>query len=339
MAYQSIGSLKGDSDSIQKLIRLRLPTLKNKSFLDVGCNAGFFSGYAKYMGATRVLGIDSSRVSIDKARELFPDCDFMCLDWDDIPSEEFDVILVASVIHYSKNPVLTLEMLMTKLAPGGILVLEYGILDEPGFDFVEVCRPVGDVVMHAQRQAVITFAQKRKFLYRAIGESVIQSGDTTKRFVVHLHKPICAGIIITGLPTTGKSHLARKIAAATDTIIDLDEFLLNSKENTSYSSPVYADLISKMDTTDFSLTYQVIENDSEMAQAFWDQLAKAFSFDSDFIITGALGKTTAAKLIFELSTRGIKMTHIETQDYQTLTNHDQASHSALQYNKFLMQKT
>ena len=314
MAYQSIGSSKGDSDSIQKLIRLRLPTLKNKSFLDVGCNSGFFSGYAKYMGAARVLGVDSSRESIDKARELFPDCEFLCLDWNDIPSGEFDVILVSSVIHYSKNPILTLEMLMTKLAPGGILVLEYGVLEEPGFDFIEVRRPVGDVVMHAQRQAVITFAQSRKFVYRAIGESVIQSGDTTRRFVVHLHKPICSGILISGLSTTGKSHLTRKIAKATDTIIDLDGFLLNSKENTSYFSPFYADLISKMDTTDFSRTYQMIENDSKMSQAFWEQLAKTFSFDSDFIITGALGKTTVAKLISELSARGIKMTHIETQD-------------------------
>ena len=269
ITYQSIGSLKGDSDSFKKLICLRLPTLKNKSFLDVGCNTGFFAGYAKYMGATRVLGVDSSENFIDQARELFPDCEFLCTDWSDIPLEKFDVILLASALHYSKNPILTLDMLMTKLAPGGILVLEYGVTEEPGFDFIEVLRPTGDVVMHAQKQAVIAFAHSRKYGYREIGESVIQSGDLIKRYVVHLDKPICSGMIINGLPATGKSHLAKKLKNISDIIIDLDDFLVNSKKIPVYFSPVYANLIAELDTTNLWPTYQVLENDSEIRDAWF----------------------------------------------------------------------
>jgi SAM-dependent methyltransferase len=338
MPYQSFGSSRGDSDSLQKLICLRLPTLKNKSFLDVGCNTGFFSGYAKFMGATRVLGVDSSGKFIDNARALFPTCEFLCADWSDLPAEEFDVILVASALHYSKDPISTLDMLMSRLAPGGTLVLEYGVLEEPGGSFIEVRRPVGDVVMHAQRDAVITFAHSRQYLYRRIGKSVNQSEDPTDRYVVHLDKPKCSGIVINGLPTTGKSHLTKKIKKTTDTIIDLDEFLVNSSKNPINLSTAYSKLIAKLDIHNLWPTYQEIENDAELRHAFWEELTRKYPFDSDFIITGALGNATVAKLIFELSAHGVKMTHIETQHYRNFTNYEDARSAALEYNASLMQK-
>src|ERR1044072_741458 len=56
--YQSFPGAAGDSQSLQKLKPLHIPALKGRSFLDVGCNEGFFCGYARFDGAERVVGID-----------------------------------------------------------------------------------------------------------------------------------------------------------------------------------------------------------------------------------------------------------------------------------------
>ena len=71
MSYQSFPWEQGDSVSPAKLIALDLPKLEGKSFLDVGCNAGFFCGFADWQGAKRVVGIDSSEGFLATARELF----------------------------------------------------------------------------------------------------------------------------------------------------------------------------------------------------------------------------------------------------------------------------
>jgi hypothetical protein len=51
--YQSFPGVKGASESLAKLRALRLPSLQGKRFLDVGCNEGFFCGYARFDGAVR----------------------------------------------------------------------------------------------------------------------------------------------------------------------------------------------------------------------------------------------------------------------------------------------
>ena len=93
MSYQSFPWAQGDSVSPAKLIALDLPKLEGKSFLDVGCNAGFFCGFADWQGAARVVGVDSSAAFLETARELFPRCEFICQDWSNIGEEKFDVII------------------------------------------------------------------------------------------------------------------------------------------------------------------------------------------------------------------------------------------------------
>ena len=51
MSYQSFPWQAGDSDSVGKLCSLFLPDLKGKRVLDVGCNTGFFCGWAAYKQA------------------------------------------------------------------------------------------------------------------------------------------------------------------------------------------------------------------------------------------------------------------------------------------------
>ena len=75
--YQSFPGAAGDSRSLDKLKLLHLPAMAGKRFLDVGCNEGFFCGYAAYLGALRSVGLDQSALFIERARAHFPRCEFI----------------------------------------------------------------------------------------------------------------------------------------------------------------------------------------------------------------------------------------------------------------------
>ena len=72
--YQSFPDASGASRTLDKVKALKLPVLEGRSFLDVGCNEGFFCGLAKHLGASRVVGLDRSALFIERARARFPDC-------------------------------------------------------------------------------------------------------------------------------------------------------------------------------------------------------------------------------------------------------------------------
>src|SRR3546814_11198432 len=82
--YQSFPDAAGDSHTLDKLKALKLPDLKGKSFLDIGCNEGFFCGFASYQGAERSVGIDSSRPFFERARRRFPECEFHQQSWGEL---------------------------------------------------------------------------------------------------------------------------------------------------------------------------------------------------------------------------------------------------------------
>lgn len=70
--YQTFPGCPGDSDSLGKLKALKLPDLREKKVLDLGCNTGFFTGYAAFSGAATSTGIDFDRPSIGKAKKTVP---------------------------------------------------------------------------------------------------------------------------------------------------------------------------------------------------------------------------------------------------------------------------
>ena len=122
--YQSFPDAAGDSLTLDKLKTLHLPELSGKSFFDVGCNEGFFCGFAHFQGATRVLGIDQSAAYLARARKRFPACEFREQDWTSLPDERFDVILLASALHYAEDQTALIGALVERLAEDGVLVLE-----------------------------------------------------------------------------------------------------------------------------------------------------------------------------------------------------------------------
>ncbi len=315
MNYQSIGRNKSASNSFEKLLALRMPDLNGKSFLDVGCNAGFFCGYASYSGANRVLGIDFSETFIQSAKLNFPDCEFICTDWENIPAESFDVILMASALHYSADPAATLQMLMAKLNPGGVLVLEFGIIDENGVDFIEVTRPVGDRVKHAQLHTMRAFAHEHGYVYNYVGPSVDQVGDEISRHVIHLIKIAASGIIIFGEPGVGKTYLANRIVRYENQHLDVDLWLVETSNSTEKFPTFYNLLFERVDTFDLLSVYNLIEDNSLVRSIFLDLLISENSFEDGFVISGAFGIETVKSIVKRLTSMGVKCVDIPVKNY------------------------
>jgi len=206
--YQSFPDAPGDSLSIQKLVALRLPSLVGRSFLDIGCNEGFFCGFAKFDGARRVVGLDKSAVYLDRARLRFPDCEFLQQSWDDLPKGPFDVILLASSIHYADDQALLIHNLMKELAPSGRLVLEIGVHPKPGREWVKVKRAIDErffPTLEQMEEVLEPYAWKR------VSPSIVQLGDPIPRYVFHIRPRKPVAYLLMEPPAFGKSTISREV--------------------------------------------------------------------------------------------------------------------------------
>lgn len=222
--YQSFPEKPGDSNSQAKLASLALPPLAGKSFLDIGCNEGYFCGYAFFDAASQVIGLDKNPDFLEKARRRFPQCVFKQADWSDLAAtlgadNKFDVILCASALHYAEDQAGLLEALMRRLKPGGILVLEIGVIEniQP-----EICEDAGGgwhwVKRSIDRRLFPTQPALEKMLspyaWKHMGKSVSQTGDPLARHVIHASNPLPLAILLMGAPGSGKSTVARKLSGA-----------------------------------------------------------------------------------------------------------------------------
>jgi len=207
--YQTFADRRGSSNSVAKLKALRLPDLRGKSFLDVGCNEGFFCAIAKLAGAQPVVGIDRSGEVLEQARQRFPGIEFRQQSWDEPIEGSFDVILFASAIHYADDQPALLRKLLDRLNPDGVLVLELGLSGEPGAKYVRVRRAAGDVRSYA------TLGALRRVLpdcaVRLAGPSVNQGGDPVPRYVVHIRKLRPMILFFDAPSQSGKSALVRRL--------------------------------------------------------------------------------------------------------------------------------
>lgn len=206
--YQSFPDARGDSRTLEKLKALRLPVLKGRSFLDVGCNEGFFCGFAHFAGASRSVGLDRSREFIARARARFPDCEFHCQGWDALPDGPFDVILLASALHYAEDQPALLYRLVEHLAPDGVLVLEMGIVNSRKAEWVKVTRGIDQrwfPSLAKLREILAPYASKW------MGPSVPQAGDPVERHVVHVSRRRPVACLLMQPSAFGKSNLASQL--------------------------------------------------------------------------------------------------------------------------------
>lgn len=203
--YQSFPDAAGASRTLDKLKVLKLPALAGRSFLDVGCNEGFFCGFADFQGAERVLGIDQSRHFIEQARRRFPSCEFLLQSWDQLPDEKFDVILLASALHYADDQPGLIQALVKHLSPDGVLVLELGIVSSRDAEWRRVKRGIDErefPSMPMLRQVLADYA------WKWMGPSVSQDGDPVARHVVHISRRKPVAYLLMQPPGYGKSSLA-----------------------------------------------------------------------------------------------------------------------------------
>lgn len=211
MQYQSFPGVKGGSASSQKLTALRLPSLKDKRFLDVGCNEGFFCGYALFEGASHVTGMDKSANAISKAAARFPDAEFLNQTWDTLPEGPFDVITLLSALHYAEDQEALIHRLVERLSPDGLLVLEIGIApNQAGKGWIKVERAIDERWFPTR----IKLGEILKnYAWKVIGHSVMQNGDPLPRYVVHIRKLKPYAWLLMQDPATGKSTISRQLFA------------------------------------------------------------------------------------------------------------------------------
>jgi SAM-dependent methyltransferase len=206
--YQSFPDARGDSRSLDKLKALRLPVLKERSFLDVGCNEGFFCGFAHFAGAHRVLGLDRSRNVIERARARFPNCEFRCQGWAELPDEHFDVILLASALHYAEDQPALLHALVDHLAPDGVLVLELGLVPSPKAEWVKVTRGIDQRWFPSLGKLREVLASH---VLKSMALSVPQAGDPLPRYVVHISRRRPVAVLLLEPSASGKTTLATRL--------------------------------------------------------------------------------------------------------------------------------
>lgn len=100
-----------------------MPSLLNKSILDLGCGFGWHCRYAREQGASSVVGVDISNQMLQKAREKTNDPFItylnMAIEDIDFSACEFDVVISSLAFHYMKSFEETCKKIYAYLKPGG----------------------------------------------------------------------------------------------------------------------------------------------------------------------------------------------------------------------------
>lgn len=214
MAYQSFDNQKGDSDSESKLARLFFPSsFSGKSFLDIGCNEGFFCHEAIKRGATEAVGIDSDSAVLERAtaRAVGKKIRYINTSWWDIPDRQFDIILMSSALHYEPNPRALANEICKRLRPKGLFILEAGIycLSDERI-FVDVQRHDGSLLFPTRNTLIEDVLSA--FAVRYVGPSIFQSGDPLERHVFHCQKKRPVALVFWGESGSGKSYVSSALA-------------------------------------------------------------------------------------------------------------------------------
>jgi ubiquinone/menaquinone biosynthesis C-methylase UbiE len=230
MVYQSFPSEdNGDSNSTDKLNKLYLPSLEGLSVLDIGCNEGFFCFEALNKGAKRTVGIDRSKLYIEKATKRAEDlslsqsAQFICQDWQNLPDEKFDIVFLFSALHYAEDQFALIDQIMERVSETGTFILECGVHATSNKSFTKVKRGT-DERYYPSLPLLHDFLSK--YGYRILGKSVLQKGDPVDRWVVHIthKKDFC--ILISGPSLSGKTTLAKILRSNNMDVTSLDTILV-----------------------------------------------------------------------------------------------------------------
>lgn len=317
--YQSFPKRSGAADSSGKLASLLLPPLAGKAFLDVGCNEGFFCGYANFEAAEKIVGIDKDEVAIKNASARFPACDFRRGDWEELddvlkPDEKFDVILMISAIHYAKDQASTISRLMRRLKPDGTLVLEIGVIDSldkldavpvsPGWH--EVIRSIDRRIFPDSHGVARLF---EPYASKYCGKSVAQIGDPVPRRVYHLQNKKPVALVLSGASASGKSSLAKILSPAL-AVINGDALLYEISRSAETFGKI-GELIGEVDTQRLDLAiWKICRNN--MLEDFVD-IVVTRAQENNFLYDGFIPAEYADLFRGYLENKGYRAHGIETK--------------------------
>ena len=94
--------------------------------LDLGCGTGHLSARIADTGA-EVVGLDASEGMIGRARETYPDCEFVHADARTFAAgRPFDAVFSNAALHWIQDQDAVLDSVSDVLAPGGRFVAELG---------------------------------------------------------------------------------------------------------------------------------------------------------------------------------------------------------------------
>jgi SAM-dependent methyltransferase len=190
---------------LEKLAALRLPPLKGKRFLNVNCGDGFFCGYAAFSDAALVVGIDGSEGAITLAKANFPGCTFLHDSREELPEQDFDVILLTSAAYHTKGLGALIHRLMGKLAADGSLIIEIAIVDAKE-NFVKVREGDTDFILPSWNPIKIFLD---RYAWKSIGHRAFLREREIAQHIIHVRSMKPYAFLLLEPPASGKSTLQR----------------------------------------------------------------------------------------------------------------------------------
>jgi len=262
------------SNTRRKLSRLKLPdSLAGMRVLDIGCNEGYFCGIANERGAAEVVGIDYVASNIEVARQRYSreGIRFVLQPWKDLPEGSFDLIIWASAMHYELDPRLVVDSIATRLAPGGLFVLECGVIMSHGKEYVPVPR-IADTRYYPSRDFLIDCVLA-EFSVRQVAEAESADGDLVPRAVFHCRKASPIVVLIRGNSGVGKSSLAERLKGSATKTISLDMVVSRMGQNSYPHDAFERFMVAHYDPADLTRIYLDID-EADLTSQYVDWLAK-----------------------------------------------------------------
>ena len=279
--------------------------MANMSFLDIDCNEGYFCNAAVQRGASRAVGIDFQKSSIDFARQQYPNprIEWSHQTWDNLPHGPFDVILWASAMHYESDPAKIIQAITDRLKPNGKFILECGVVEASTPEMVLVNRhsdsrwyPTEEFLM---RQLLAPLA------FRRVAGPQTTEGDPVPRSVYHCVRKLPTVLLFRGATHQGKSSAGRQFAPAATKIIQTDLFAWRIAAAEFVHGAAQTFIKENFRPDDLTSMYLGLDS-AGLTAAYASLLATAISLsDKAVIIEGFMTDAQAEALTTELSDRAM----------------------------------